>query len=263
MDELTARARGLVRDVEHSATKDGPGIRTDVFLKGCPLRCIWCHNPESWSFRSETVDDPVRGGKLTYGKERTVADVLEEVLRDKPFYDASGGGLTLSGGEPLAQAKFAAALLRAAKESGVRTAVETCGHLPRTVLEEVRPHLDLWLYDIKGMDGELHRRHTGVDNALILENLRWLDEAGAQIVLRCPMIPGLNDSEPNLVKLASLADSLKGVSRIDVEPYSPFGTDKGRQLGLKVYEAPLPPPEYADGIIRRLSALTRKKVAKG
>ena len=150
----------------------------------------------------------------------------------------------------------------AAKEAGVHTAVETCGHLPRTVLEDVRPHVDLWLYDVKGMDGELHRKHTGVDNALILENLRWLDGQGAKIVLRCPMIPRLNDSEANLAKLGALADSLKGVSRIDVEPYSSFGTDKGRQLGLKVYEAPLPPPEYADGIIRRLAALTRKKVCR-
>ena len=262
MNELTAKAKGVVFDVEHAATKDGPGIRTVVFLKGCPLRCIWCHNPESWSFRPETVDDTVRGGKKTYGRERTVADILEEVLRDKAFYDASGGGLTLSGGEPLSQAKFAAALLRAAKEAGVHTAVETCGHLPRAVIEEVCPHVGLWLYDIKGMDGELHRKHTGVDNALILENLRWIDGQGAKVVLRCPMIPGLNDSEANLAKLAALADSLKGVSRIDVEPYSPFGTDKGRQLGLKVYEAPLPPPEYAEGIVRRLSALTRKLVVK-
>lgn len=263
MDELTAKVKGLVLDVEHSATKDGPGIRTAVFLKGCPLRCIWCHNPESWSFRPETVEDAVRGGKKTYGKERTVADVLEEVLRDKPFYDASGGGLTLSGGEPLSQAKFAAALLRAAKGAGVHTAVETCGHLPRKVIEEVRPQIDLWLYDIKGMDGELHRKHTGVDNALILENLKWLDGEGAKIVLRCPMIPGLNDTDANLAKLGALADSLNGVSRIDVEPYSPFGVDKGRQLGYKVYEAPMPTPAYAESVIRRLAALTRKPVAKG
>ena len=262
MDELTARVKGLVLDVEHSATKDGPGIRTVVFLKGCLLRCIWCHNPESWSFQPETVEDTVRGGKLTYGKERTVADVLEEVLRDKPFYDASGGGLTLSGGEPLAQAKFATELFRAAKDAGVHTAVETCGHLPRKVLEDVRPYVDLWLYDVKGMDGELHRKHTQVDNRLILENLRWLDGQGAKIVLRCPMIPGLNDSEANLAALAALADALDGVSRIDVEPYSPFGTDKGRQLGYKVYEAPLPPPEYATGIIRRLSTMTRKRVVR-
>jgi len=263
MDELTAKAKGVVLDVEHSATKDGPGIRTVVFLKGCPLRCIWCHNPESWSFRPETVDDPVQGGKKTYGAERTVAEVLEEVMRDKPFYDASGGGLTLSGGEPLAQAKFAEALFRAAKEAGVHTAVETCGHLPRAVLEAVRPHVDLWLYDIKGMDAELHRKHTGVDNVRILENLKWLDAQGAKIVLRCPMIPKLNDSDSNLEKLGKFADSLSGVMRIDIEPYSPFGIDKGRQLGYKVYDAPMPPPEYATGIIRRLSGLTKKKVARG
>ena len=263
MDELVAKAKGVVFDIEHGATKDGPGIRTVVFLKGCPLRCIWCHNPESWSFRPETVDDTVHGGKKTYGKERAVSDVLEEVLRDRPFYDASGGGLTLSGGEPLAQVKFASALLRAAKEADVHTAIETCGHLPRTVIEDVRPNVDLWLYDIKGMDEELHRKHTGVGNTLIHENLRYLDEQGAKIVLRCPMIPKLNDSDANLAKLAALADALKGVFRIDIEPYSPFGIDKGQQLGYAVYEAPMPPPEYAEGIIRRLSLLTRKKVVKG
>ena len=258
MGERTEKAKGIVLDVEHAATKDGPGIRTVVFLKGCPLRCMWCHNPESWNPKIEKYPDGT-----VIGRERSVDDVLEEVSRDKPFYDASGGGMTLSGGEPLAQARFAAALLKAAKEAGVRTAVETCGHLPRTVLEDVRPSVDLWLYDIKGLDAELHRKHTGVDNRLILENLRWLDGQGAKIVLRCPMVPGLNDSEENLVKLGALADSLKGVSQVDVEPYSPFGVDKGHQLGYTVYEAPLPPPEYAAGIIRRLSSLTRKKVARG
>ena len=263
MDGLTAKAKGIVLDVEHSATKDGPGIRTVVFLKGCPLRCIWCHNPESWSFRPETVDDTVHGGKRTYGKERTVADVLKEVLQDKPFYDASGGGLTLSGGEPLAQARFASALLRAAKDAGVHTAVETCGHLPRAVIEDVRPSVDLWLYDIKGLNSELHRKHTQVDNKLILENLRWLDGQGAKIVLRCPMIPGVNDFPENLSALAALADGLKNVEAIHVEPYVAYGIDKAHKLGLKVYEAPSASPEYGGGIIRRLSVLTRKKVTKG
>lgn len=262
MDEPIDEVPGIVFDIEHSALKDGPGIRTVVFLKGCPLRCVWCHNPESWSFKSEQLADPVSGGKVTCGRSMTAAEVVAEVLRDRPFYKASGGGMTLSGGEPLAQARFATRVLRMAREAGVHTAVETCGHLPRPVIEGALPHIDLWLYDIKGMDGELHRKHTGVDNKLLLDNLRWIDGQGAQIVLRCPMIPGLNDSEANLAKLGALADSLKGVSGVEIEPYTPFGVDKARQLGHKLYEAPMPPPDYADKIIRILGWHTRKRVSR-
>lgn len=245
----------VVFEIEKFATHDGPGIRTVVFLKGCPLRCMWCHSPESWDPRPERYPDG-----MTVGKSMTVDEVLREVLADKDFYEASGGGLTLSGGEPLFRWEFAAALLTKAKAAGVRTALETSGYAPPLAVEKVAHVCDLWLFDVKGMDAAKHREHTGVDNAAILRNLRWLSAQGAKIVLRCPMIPGVNDFDDNLVALGKLADELKGVEEVDVEPYIPYGIDKAKRLGLKVYEAPQPSAEYGPSVVARLSRLTAKRV---
>ena len=249
MSEPTA----IVFDVEHFATREGPGIRTAVFLKGCPLRCMWCHNPESWKREIETYPDGT-----VIGRERTVGDVLEEVLRDKPFYDNSGGGLTVSGGEPLFRLEFVRELFVRAKAAGVSTAIETSGYAAEEHIRALMPHTDLWLYDIKGMDAAKHKEHVGVDNAAILRNLRLLDKGGAKIVLRCPMIPGINDFDANLKALGELAEELNGVSKVDVEPYVSYGIEKAHKLGLKVYEAPSAPPSYAKSIVARLSRHTRK-----
>ena len=251
MDEPTA----VVFDVEHFATKEGPGIRTAVFLKGCPLRCMWCHNPESWNPKAETYPDGT-----VVGRERSVSDVLEEVARDKAFYDASRGGLTVSGGEPLFRWQFVRELFARAKAAGISTAIETSGYAAELHIRELMPVTDLWLYDIKGMDPAKHKEHTGIDNAAIHRNLRMLDANGAKIVLRCPMIPGVNDLSANLKALGALADELQGVREINVEPYIAYGIDKAHKLGLKVYEAPSAPPEYGRDIVSRLKALTRKRV---
>ena len=248
----------VVFDVEHFATKEGPGIRTAVFLKGCPLRCMWCHNPESWNPKIETYPDGT-----VIGRERTVGDVFEEVARDKPFYDNSGGGLTVSGGEPLFRWQFVRELFARAKASGISTAIETSGYAAELHIRELMPVTDLWLYDIKGMDPVKHKEHTGIDNAAIHRNLRMLDANGAKIILRCPMIPGVNDFPENLSALAKLADELKNVEAINVEPYVAYGIDKAHKLGLKVYEAPSAPPEYGRDIVGRLKALTRKPVMLG
>ena len=255
MDELAAKAKGIVLDVEHAATKDGPGIRTVVFLKGCPLRCMWCHNPESWNPKIEKYPDGT-----VIGRERSVDDVLEEVSRDKAFYDASGGGLTVSGGEPLLRWQFVRELFARAKTAGISTAIETSGYAAELHIRELMPVTDLWLYDIKGMDSAKHKEHAGIDNAAILRNLRMLDANGAKIVLRCPMIPGVNDFPANLRALGALADALKGVTEVDVEPYVAYGIDKAHKLGLMVYEAPSAPPEYGKDIVTRLKALTCKRV---
>ena len=245
----------VVFDVEHFATKEGPGIRTAVFLKGCPLRCMWCHNPESWNPKIEKYPDGT-----VIGRERTVGDVLEEVARDKAFYDASGGGLTVSGGEPLFRWQFARELFARAKTSGISTAIETSGYAAELHVRELMPLTDLWLFDIKGMDSVKHKEHVGIDNAAIHRNLRMLDANGAKIILRCPMIPDVNDFPENLSALARLADELKNVEAINVEPYIAYGIDKAHKLGLKVYEAPSAPPEYGKGIVNRLKSLTRKSV---
>lgn len=245
----------IVFDVEHFATKEGPGIRTAVFLKGCPLRCMWCHNPESWNPKVEKYPDGT-----VIGRERSVGDVLEEVARDKPFYDASGGGLTVSGGEPLFRLDFVCELFARAKKAGISTAIETSGYAAEGHIRKLMPVTDLWLYDIKGMDAAKHKEHVGVDNAAILRNLRLLDANGAKIVLRCPMIPGVNDFPANLKALGKLADELAGVDEVDVEPYVPYGIDKAHKLGLKVYDAPRPPAEYGPSVVRRLAGFTHKKV---
>ena len=268
---------GMVFDIEKFAVHDGPGIRTVVFLKGCPLRCVWCHNPESQSAKPEIFFSPekcigcgwcfeccpnhchvmeggvhvfhrescTRCGKCTekcyagalekVGKLMSVEAVMAEVLADRLFYENSGGGLTLSGGEPLAQFEFARELLRAAKKERLHTCVETCGFTDFSRLEELLPLVDLWLWDVKATGEELHRRLTGVSDAPILENLRRMDEKGAALILRCPLVPGVNDDETHLRHIAELANTLKSVRRIDLEPYHPLGENKSGRLGRREF----------------------------
>ena len=246
---------GTLFNVWKGATKDGPGIRTVVALKGCPLRCVWCHSPESWSYAIEKYPS----GE-TVGWKTAPEKIVEEVLRDKPFFEASGGGITLSGGEALAQPDFCREILRLSKAAGIHTAIETSGYAPLKVIESVEAYIDLWLYDIKLLDPEKCFKYTRRPLKPVLENLRHLNAAKRRIVMRCPMIPGINDSDAELRARGVLADELDGVEAIDVMPYVPYGVDKAQKLGLKVYEAPHPPKEYGTLIVARLSNLTRKNV---
>lgn len=220
----------IVFDIEKFAVHDGPGIRTVVFLKGCPLRCLWCHNPESQSFEQETMAGVNGGPPETVGRAMTVDEVMASVRKDKPFYDSSGGGLTVSGGEPLAHFEFTRALLAAAKAEGMNTAVETSGFAPRGRFEALLPLVDLWLWDVKAPP-DLHEKLTGVPAAPILDNLAFIATRGAEIVLRCPLVPGVNDSDAALAHIANLAETTPGVRRIDIEPYHPMGEGKNRRLG--------------------------------
>jgi len=252
----------IVFGIEKFATHDGPGIRTVVFLKGCPLRCKWCHSPESWSFAVERYPD----GEAV-GQDMTTDRVLAEVLKDKDFYDASGGGLTVSGGEPLSRPAFLAELLRKAKVAGLHTAVETSGFAPEEAFDPLLTLVDLWLWDVKELDAEKHLAYTKRRLAPILANLNRVNAALAteaarkrSIVLRCPMIPGLNDGATELAAIGRLADTLSAVTEVHVEPYIPYGIDKAHRLGLKVYEAPQPPPEYGPQTAAALARHTGKPI---
>jgi len=291
---------GMVFDIQRFSLHDGPGIRTTVFLKGCPLRCMWCHNPESGAARPQlayyasrcihcgsclkacpygaiTLDEarvlrdrcqscgrcarvcPAEALEMV-GKRQTVEEVLAVVLRDEPFYRTSGGGITLSGGEPLFQPEFSVALLMAAKESGLHTAIETCALAPWPKLEAMLPLTDLFMVDIKAVSPAKHRKLCRADNALILENVRRLSEAGVNLLLRAPIVPGLNDSAQDIRKLGEFVASLPGPPPLELMPYHGIGSGKYTALGMDYPLRDVKAPENLDAIRERLESLGARVV---
>lgn len=263
--------RGVVFDIRRFSVHDGPGLRTTVFFKGCPLRCYWCHNPESQHRRLELLYWPERciqcqscvaacpQGAIHWERERlvmhdtkctlsgacvracyadarqiagrymTAAEVMSEIERDVSFYDSSGGGVTFSGGEPLLQADFLKALLEACRSAEIHTALDTSGFATWEILERVRPLVDLFLYDIKLMDPVRHRKYTLAFNLRILDNLQRLAGLGHNIVVRVPIIPGINDDLENLRATGAFTTGL-GLSRIDLLPYHAAAMGKYERL---------------------------------
>lgn len=219
---------GTIFDIQRFCLDDGPGIRTVVFLKGCPLNCLWCHNPESQrpEIQRYTDNDEI------IGRKTDITKVMETVLRDLDYYQQSGGGITLSGGEPLMQPSFCEELLLNAKAHGLHTCIETCGYAKRPAFERVLPHTDLFLYDIKAAP-ELHRKLTGQDNRLILENLEYLLQNGAAVHMRCPIIPQINDNETHFAYLASILKRFPSIQAVELMPYHNMGVGKSRRLGEK------------------------------
>ena len=231
--------KGLIFDIRRFSVHDGPGIRTTVFFKGCPLSCWWCHNPEGRfpepeeTERTLTLDGKKYRVEETTGTYLSATEVLDEVLRDRIFYEESGGGVTLSGGEPLLQPDFAAEVLRALKDEGVHTAVDTCGQVRREDLEKVLDFTDLFLFDIKLLDEADHLEYTGVSNKLIHDNLFLLIERKKQVIIRFPVIPGITDTGRNIDLLKIMLMQVKpAVSQIHILPYHSMATKKYLRLNI-------------------------------
>ena len=233
--------KGLVFDIRRFSVNDGPGIRTTVFLKGCPLNCLWCHNPESRNPEPETmtINQPLEGQSYvkheTVGRWMTVEEVVAACQLDLAFMSESGGGVTISGGEPLFQPDFTEKLASDISSIGISVAIDTSGYAARRILDRLLPHVSLWLYDYKGYDPIRHIENTGVDNSLILENLEYLISKNAQVILRYPVVPGLNDSEVDISGLFHLLDRYKGhLHEVHLLPYHRLGQDKLRRLNIQV-----------------------------
>ena len=290
---------GIVWDIRKYSIHDGPGIRTTVFLKGCPLACRWCCNPESQApapditwfgekcsacgtcvqactrdavivdrsgrrridrARCDACGECVAacpGGAMTLvGRPMSVDEVLREVAQDAIFYNRSGGGLTVSGGEPLAQPAFTAELLRRYKADyvGSHTTLETCGEAAWEQVALVAPHVNLFLYDIKHMDTLEHRQQTGAGNERVLENAARLAAAGAALVVRLPLVPGMNDGEENLRRTAGFVRSVLRLDRVDVLPYHRLGEPKYSRLG-RAYQLAGHPPASQEQVASACSIL--------
>ena len=276
---------GLVFHIMRFSLHDGPGIRTTVFLKGCPLSCWWCHNPESQSFQPNLmyfedrcrrcgdcmavcperavnyadgriglpvvcqacgacVDACVAGARELAGRRMAVSEVVREIERDVVFFDESGGGVTLSGGEPLSQPGFTEALLEACRARRIHSVLDTCGLADPEVLLRVSEQADLILYDLKLLDTAKHASYTGVPNTLILRNLEALVAAGRAVRVRFPLIPGVNDGAEEIAELMQLLARL-GLRHLDLLPYHRIGIDKYRRLGILPRLADLPAPSAA------------------
>jgi len=207
--------KGTIFSIEEFAINDGPGIRTTVFLKGCPLACEWCHNPEGQSFQPQIMHEKDRD--RICGEVVDAEDLAKRLLRDKDFYEMNEGGVTFTGGEPTSQPAFLLELLDLLDD--VHTAVETCGQVRKDIFEKVLDKADYMLYDVKHTDSKQHRRYTAVGNELILDNLNTLCESDTPFVIRIPLIPGVNDSRDNMLSTLQLIRGAKNLQRVELLRY--------------------------------------------
>jgi pyruvate formate lyase activating enzyme len=256
MNSQRREISGTIFDIQTYSIHDGPGIRTTVFMKGCPLRCPWCQNPESQSARPERLRDP-DGSVRVIGRSATAGEVFDEVAKDAIFYRRSGGGVTLSGGEPLAQPRFAEVILGLCREAGFHTALDTTGHGKWSLLRGVFELCDLVLFDLKHLDPARHLALTGVSNDQILANLRRVRDLGIELWVRVPVVPGSNDDAENLAAVAEFVRRELGEAvRVFLLPYHQFGEGKHDALGRT--HARIEPPSD-----ERMSAIRDQMEAAG
>ena len=266
--------KGIISGIKRMEIHDGDGIRTTVFMKGCPLKCIWCHNPESLSFKPQIAyfhNKCIKCGncisscknnlmfvkngniesdfnncpkecfdcanacpvdaRVLFGKEYDVDELVEIILLDRNFFKSSGGGVTISGGECLSQPEFTIELARKLSDNGISVNIDTCGYINTDILERIMPYTDMFLYDIKAIDSDVHCAITGKNNELILDNLRFLLLKGAKIEIRVPLVQGVNDGE--IKKIGEFLSSFKNPPKIKVLQYHSFAKSRYQALGLE------------------------------
>ena len=289
---------GLIFDIRRYAIHDGPGIRTTVFFKGCPMHCWWCHNPEGQNSEPELVFRKSRCvgcGKCAEkcqrnailplaqsisidrkncvlcdvcssmcpsdalsiaGKRMKVEEILEEIEKDESFYEESDGGVTFSGGEPLLQPDFLRTLLKECKDRAIHTVVDTCGFARYEIIDKIRDKVDLFLYDMKTMDDETHRKYTGASNERILSNLRKLAENGSNIVISVPLIPSINDDEENVTRTAEFVSCLPNILQVNLLPYHRAGIEKYKNLGkpYKLEKIQIPSDQCVKSVKKRMES---------
>ncbi|PKL82818.1 MAG: glycyl-radical enzyme activating protein [Ignavibacteriae bacterium HGW-Ignavibacteriae-3] len=256
---------GYIFDIKKYSVNDGPGIRTTVFLKGCPLTCWWCHNPESRGTEPEKVDncsfrwnlshDPAQRNII--GSKVAVSEVMKEIEKDIPFYEESKGGVTFSGGEPMLQIDFLYELLSSCKKNDISTAIDTTGYASPADFEKIYDITDIFLYDLKLMDEKLHYEYCGVSNKLIHDNLRELSSRDTKIILRLPIIPTITDSEENISRTIEFISSLNNIREIDLLPFHSTAKSKYERMKImnKVIELIPPDKKYINEIKNKFSEL--------
>lgn len=256
--------KGYIFDIKKYAIHDGPGIRTTVFFKGCPLNCWWCHNPESQSENPEEIQGCTFRWRLSekenpnlIGQQVSHSEIMREIKKDIIFYEESGGGVTFSGGEPMLQIDFLHSLLKDCKKLDLNTAIDTTGYLPFDSFEKIGGVTDIYLYDLKLMNEQKHIEYTGVSNKLIHENLKKLTDTGARVFIRIPIIPSITDTEENIDSLLNFISGLKKIEEIDLLPFHKAGNAKYQKMNKlnKVNTLEPPSDDEMNSLREKFSAL--------
>lgn len=246
--------KGIIFDIKRFAVHDGPGIRTTVFFKGCPLKCQWCHNPESIDPKPQKITKQINLDNKIYekeeiiGQEMTAREVMKEIMKDRIFYEQSAGGVTFSGGEPLLQIEFLKELLKECKKENLHVTLDTCGMASKIDLEQIIDFVDLFLFDLKIMDEKMHKKFMGASNQIILKNLQFLTENQKQIIIRIPLIPEITDTESNLEEMLKFLKRFPKIKEVNLLPYHNIAAEKYKRLNMKYHEFTEPTQDKLDTV---------------